>query len=192
MRYTLEEIGNPDFVSISAHKFYGLKGSGIMYISPRARAEPLSFSSVVKGPQQRALRGGTENVMAIASIIPALEYNFEEGVQNRISLVTDYLTSRLRRFNKDWVHIHGPENPAQRVNNTVFVTFPKAAKCSFGLVQALAEQGIDVGAGSACKVNEFAKSKKEMPDHSIRISVGRSTSGLDCDKLIEALDRLIH
>ncbi len=69
------EKNNIDAISASAHKFYGPKGAGLLIIS-NALIEGYGLTAEISGSQQHGLRGGTENVAGIASMITALKYAF--------------------------------------------------------------------------------------------------------------------
>jgi cysteine desulfurase len=194
-RLTIQSLGNPDIVSASVHKFHGLKGCGIMYASPAIR-QKIKFASLIKGTQFGGLRGGTENVMAIASIIPALKYTFREGETERVGILTQHLWRKMREMcdrHQFQFRVHGPpqNRPDRRLPNTLFVTCPGAKLCSFGMVKFFADRGIDIGAGSACRQNEHEKPLKNMPDHSVRISLGHEATMADCDQFLAAFTEFL-
>jgi hypothetical protein len=76
---------NIDALSASAHKFYGPKGVGLLIIS-NALIEGYALTAEISGSQQHSLRGGTENIPGIASMLVALQYAFVKRRDKNIKL----------------------------------------------------------------------------------------------------------
>lgn len=160
-----------DLCSLSAHKFHGLKGTGLLYVRDGIRLSPL-FSG---GNQERRLRSGTENVAGAVSCAKALRMSFEAMQQNdgRLAQIQAFLRSELKKI--DGVVINSPENHcAPHILN---FSVPKVK--SEVLVHALEDRQIYVSTTSACssKQKSFSDTILMMTDDeeraisSIRISL---------------------
>ncbi|MCI5081166.1 MAG: cysteine desulfurase [Saprospiraceae bacterium] len=133
------------FISGSAHKFYGPKGVGFVYINGDNMIKPF----IDGGAQERNMRGGTENIYGILGMAHALEMAVKEMDERRaqIEKVRAHLIDRLKEaftdlhFNTD---LDGPNH--YKVLN---VTFPESDKSEM-LLFNLDISGISVSGGSAC------------------------------------------
>jgi cysteine desulfurase len=168
-----------DYASFSAHKLYGPKGVGALYVKHGCPFTPLLHG----GHQEEGLRAGTESLHNIAGFGAACE---EIGALlrdgERIRGLKRQLVQRLKQIKPDCV-INSPERDS--LPNTLSVTFPNVNNS--GLMAALDFRGIAVSAGSACS------SQAETPSHvlkaigvsdqsareTIRISLGHRTSARD-------------
>ena len=180
-----------DLLALSAHKFYGPKGIGALYISAEAK---IKLSPLLNGGnQQRRLRSGTLNVPAIiglgkASEIAVLEIDNDH---NRIILLRDQLENGLLKIEGSFVN----GNTQNRIYNTSNICFPGVN--SEKLILAL--QNIAVSNGSSCS------SVTSQPSHvlkalglsdeaalsSIRFSLGRFTTAEEIEETIERVTALI-
>ena len=90
---------NIDALSVSAHKFYGPKGIGILVLS-NILIEGYGLEALINGTQQGGLRGGTENIPAIASMMAALKYAFTNRKKKNMRLfeLRDYLLDKLEKY----------------------------------------------------------------------------------------------
>lgn len=179
-----------DLLALSAHKFYGPKGVGALYISAEAKIKlvPLLYG----GNQQRKLRSGTLNVPGIiglgkASEIAVLEMDSDE---NRITKLRDQLENALLKIQGSFVN----GNARNRIYNTSNICFPGVN--SEQLILAL--KNIAVSNGSSCS------SVTSQPSHvlkalglsdedalsSIRFSLGRFTTAEEIEKTIERVTAL--
>lgn len=134
------ELG-ADMLSLSAHKFYGPKGCGVLYIRNGVKTEKL----VVGGEQERGLRGGTTNVPAVVGLAAAYEKTVRE---------IETTNEKLRRFRAlfldgisglDGVKINGDENGLPAILNLCFDGVENAA-----FLYKMDLQGVCLAAGSAC------------------------------------------
>lgn len=162
-----------DYASFSAHKINGPKGVGALFARKGA---PLK-GFLVGGPQERAARGGTENVIGIAGFGAAAELWRREGTaeRERLRRLRDTLESELRARVPDLV-VNCAR--AERLPNTLNVTLPA---CRGDLmVMGLDMRGIAVSAGSACASGSVKYSHvilamgkgKDAAASSLRFSVG--------------------
>ncbi len=150
-----------DMLAISAHKFGGPQGVGVLIVREGLALEPL----VLGGGQERRRRAGTENVAGIAGMAAALESALENRAEkeSRIRGLRDELESELKKITPEAV-IFG-EN-ALRMANTTWFAHPRldaqAALMAFDL------DGVAISAGSACH-----SGKAEVPRSLIAMGVDR-------------------
>ncbi|MBD5607202.1 MAG: cysteine desulfurase, partial [Candidatus Eremiobacteraeota bacterium] len=132
-----------DLMTLSAHKCYGPKGVGLLYVRDGAALVPL----VVGGPQEAGRRAGTENVAGVAGFARALDLAFAERPLEaaRLALLRDRLETGLCAAIED-VRINA--SGALRLPNITSVAF--AGIDSTELAIALDLAGVAVSAGSAC------------------------------------------
>ena len=132
-----------DLLSISAHKIYGPKGTGVLYVRSGTSIEPLFYG----GHAERDRRPGTENVPGIVGMGKAAELARIqlEADSTRIRSLAQWPRARAARKNS-CVHVNG--DPARRVPNTTNLTFPGAG--GEALVIALDLQGVECSTGAAC------------------------------------------
>ncbi|MFN8390418.1 MAG: cysteine desulfurase family protein [Bdellovibrionota bacterium] len=134
-----------DLLSLSAHKFGGVKGSGALVIRDNALWEPV----VKGGGQEGGRRGGTEAVALIVAQGEAAKnrkQQLDAGMAEGVRSVRDFFEAALAERIPE-VMINGAA--MNRLPNTSSVQFEGVVAQE--LVQALAERGIIVSAGSACK-----------------------------------------
>ncbi len=136
---------NAHFLSASAHKFHGPKGSGILYINQESPIKPY----ITGGGQERNMRAGTENVANITGFAKALEMATSHLSEHKTyirSLKNDMLKMLTEKIAS--VHFHGDtsENSLYTVLNASFPVNDKTEMLSINLDVA----GICVSGGSAC------------------------------------------
>jgi cysteine desulfurase len=182
-----------DMLSISAHKFYGPKGIGAIWIRRGIRLLP----TMTGGKQERGRRAGTENVAGIVGMGVAAEIArakmSEEGT--RVSALRDRLEEGILGAVTGTV-VNGARAP--RVPNTTNLSFERVEAES--LLIALDLEGIAVSTGSACSSGTLEPSHvlKAMgfPAHrtqnSIRFSLGASNTQADVDHVIAVLPGLVE
>ena len=177
-----------DLMSISAHKFYGPKGVGALYLR---KGTPALFSPVCGGNQEKKRRGGTENVAGIMGFGKACELateNMDEA--SKLADLRDYFQNRVCEL------IPRTELLGDKVNrlpNTLNLGFDGVEGDT--LLIALDMEGVAVSTGSACSSGTGLPSSvlraMGIPDErinsSIRFSLGCSISKLDLDLVVGAL-----
>jgi cysteine desulfurase len=176
-----------DLLTLSAHKFYGPKGIGALYISAKAKIK-LS-TQILGGGQQRKLRSGTLNVPGIIGLGKASEIavNELEKDQNRISLLRDKLEKGLLQFEGSFVN----GNTENRIYNTSNICFPGVN--SEQLILALGNISVSNGASCSAVTSKPSHVLKAMglSDEealsSIRFSLGRFTTSEEIDIAIESV-----
>ena len=182
-----------DFLSISAHKFYGPKGIGVLFVRKGIEIDSLIHG----GSHEMGLRAGTENVPYIVGMAKACELCEQEFIEEhkRIKELRDYLEERIKEEIKD-VRINGEGAP--RIPNTSNILFYGVE--SESLMILLNHQGIAVSTGSAC-----ASGSVEPPNaliaiglnesealSSVRISLGKYNTKDDIEQFMEVLPGLIN
>ena len=181
-----------DMMSFSAHKFYGPKGVGALYIKEGIAMKPI----IAGGSQEKSLRAGTENVGGIAGLGRAAEL-----VTKSLSDVGRTLTALETQFKTKFSEQHtniiynGFED--NHLPGLISLTIPGIA--SDLLLIHLDNEDIAVSSGSACSAGTISPSPvlKEMGIsdkqnlETIRISAGRDNTSTEVDQLIEAMTRAI-
>ena len=182
-----------DLLSISAHKFYGPKGVGAIWIRRGLRMVPISTG----GKQERNRRAGTENVTAIVGMGVAAEIArarmAAEG--DRIGALRDRLEDGILRA-VTRTTVNGARTP--RVSNTTNISFERVEAES--LLIALDLEGIAVSTGSACSSGTLEPSHvlkaMGLPTHrtqnSIRFSLGAANTAADVDRTVAVLPGLVE
>lgn len=183
-----------DLMSLSAHKFGGPPGVGILVRRLGLALEPLLGT----GSQEGGLRPGTESVPAIAAAAVALELAVREQ--------PDYAARTGRLCRALWeqltlsvpgVKLNGPELEAPRLPNTLNVTLPGVE--SRTLVARLDLEGLEASAGSACASGSLEPSHvllalghgPERARAALRLSLGRTSGEEDVHNAVEILGRTI-
>jgi len=182
LRIDVAEL-NVDALSISAHKFYGPKGVGALYVRT---GTPLR-SQLVGGGQELAKRAGTENVAAIAGMANALVL----ADQDR-----EMLVQRLSALRARFEERISATVPDATINSAGATRLPHISNVSFGgiephaLVMRLDLEGIAASAGSACAAGAIEPShvisalyEDRIPGGAVRFSFGRSSSDEEIERL---------
>ncbi len=187
----VEELG-VDLLSASAHKLYGPKGIGALYIRKGTRLVPLAHG----GEQESGHRAGTENVPGIVGFGKAAEIaegEMEEEAKRLASLRDRLITGVLSSVERAWLNGH----PIQRLPNNANLSFEFIEGES--LMLSLDLEGICVSTGSACSSTSLAPSHvllamglpPEKALSSLRITLGRWTTEEDIEQVLEALPRAV-
>jgi cysteine desulfurase NifS len=181
-----------DLVTLSAHKLYGPKGVGALYIKKGTAIHPL----VNGGHQEQGLRPGTENLTGIAGFGKAVE-NLPALVERTEKLKTlrDLLQEGIRSIFTG-CRVNG-EN-VQRLPNTLSVTLPGYRGES--IVLEMDKRGIYLSSGSACSAGSpkpsyalTAMGLTENEAHnSLRLSLGVGNTREDIDYTLEMLDDVVR
>ena len=187
----VQELG-VDMMSFSAHKFYGPKGVGALYIKEGIAMKPL----IAGGSQEKSLRAGTENVGGIAGLGCAAKL-----VTKSLSDVGPTLTALETQFKTKFSEQHtniiynGFED--NHLPGLISLTIPGIA--SDLLLIHLDNEDIAVSSGSACSAGTISPSpvlkamgiSDKQNLETIRISAGRDNTSTEVDQLIEAMTHAI-
>jgi cysteine desulfurase len=177
-----------DFLTASAHKFNGAKGTGFLY----RRSDVALPSIVFGGGQERGYRAGTENVAGIV----ALGYALEESVAD-MSTQSERLTSLVQSTTYELkaaipgIRINGESG--KRLPGTVNITFPHVS--GEALMHLLDLKGICVSTSSACNSGKNEPShvllaiglSEQQAKSSIRISYGKYNTTEEISAIVSAI-----
>jgi cysteine desulfurase len=179
-----------DLMSLSSHKLYGPKGIGALLVKPDVELAPLLHG----GGQERGLRGGTENVAAIAGFGAAAELAAQELQARAAALLAlrEHLVAGLHAL--PGVTIFGESAP--RLPNTV--QFGLKGWEGEALLMALDRKGIAVSSGSACSSGKGEPSHvllgmglpRDVAYGAIRVSLGKDNSAAEIDRFLAVLAEL--
>jgi cysteine desulfurase len=182
-----------DLLSLSAHKFNGPKGAGVLWIKRGTRMQPIATG----GKHERNRRAGTENVPAIAGLGVAARLAGAKLAPEaaRVSALRDRLEAGILR-GVPGTAVNGA--PDARVPNTTNISFDRVEAES--LLIALDLEGIAVSTGSACSSGTLEPSHvlkaMGLPSHrtqnSLRFSLGMFTTEEEVDRVIDVLPRLVE
>ena len=182
-----------DLLSISAHKFYGPKGVGALYLRKGTSA---LFSPLCGGNQEKKRRGGTENVAGIMGFGKACELANENiSETSKLADLRDYFLNRVCELIPR-TELWGDK--ANRLPNTLNLGFDGVAGDT--LLIALDMEGVAVSTGSACSSGTGLPSPvlramgipNDKINSSIRFSLGCGISKLDLDLVIGALVKAVN
>jgi len=181
-----------DFLTLSAHKFYGPKGVGALVARDKAALAPLLFG----GAQESALRAGTENLPGICGLGAAARLAARDGPcdAERITRLRDRLQAGLLAAFPD-ARVNGGQAP--RVPNTLNITFPGIDAIT--AVMNLDIAGIAAATTSACSTANrqppYVLTAMGLPPEqalaSLRFSLGRSTTEAEIDQTLATLAGLL-
>lgn len=181
-----------DFLSLSAHKFEGPRGVGVMAVNPELTTEPL----IEGGGQENGRRAGTENVAGIAAMAAALKENCSQ-MEQRAETV-----ARLRDRLIDEVL----EIPGAHLNGSREKRLPGNASFVFegieseSLMLLLDSEGIEASTGSACSAGSVEPSHvllsigvpAELAHGSLRLTLDHDNTEEEVDTIAETLGILVE
>ena len=198
-KYFLDlESSGVDSATISAHKFHGPRGVGLLYVRQGRTVKPCQTG----GHQEGSMRAGTENLAGVAGMAAAL-YTCHDlivtGEQKRVEAMRDYVRAQIRRICPN-ARFNG--DPDSSLYSTLSVTLGKSQPAARDLVAMLSEAGVYVGTGSACNSSSIGSSKGSgtlkaigLSDaevrKTIRISLSFDNNMRQCRKLVACLERFL-
>ncbi|MEX2046976.1 MAG: cysteine desulfurase family protein [Chloroflexota bacterium] len=182
-----------DLVSVNAHKFYGPKGVGALYVRRGTRIATMQTG----GGQEKGRRTGTENVAGIVGLGVAMRLSTER----RDSEAAKQRKLRDRIFDGVRARVPGAivtGHPTERLPNNASFCFPGTQ--GEALIVALDLAGFSVSSGSACTSGETEPShvllaiglEREVAQGSLRVTVGRDTTEADVDAFVAALPPIVE
>jgi cysteine desulfurase len=179
--------------SFAAHKFYGPKGAGLLYLRAGIAIEPIQFG----GAHENQRRPGTENVAAIAGMAAAAESVLPNRVdeQKREAALRDDLWERISALCPNVVR-NGDGAPC--LGNTLNVSFPGLS--SETILMALDLEGVCASSGSACMVGSVMASHvllamgvpPELASGAVRFSLGRETTTEEIERAARIVGQVIR
>ena len=181
-----------DLLAMSAHKLYGPKGIGALYVRRGTRIIPFMHG----GGQERGRRAGTENVPAIVGFGKAVEISqrqMDEEMKRLICLRDKLIAALFQQI--DRIHLNG--HPSQRLPNNVNVSLEFVEGES--VVISLDLEGIAASTGSACTSSAIEASHVllatglagDLCRSSLRFTLGRETTSEEIDRVLEVLPRIV-
>ena len=181
-----------DLLSLSAHKFYGPKGVGALYVRRGVRLDPL----INGGGQERNRRAGTENVAGIVGLATALELAIAE---------IDSVTEHLRPLQDKLITRVLGVVPHTRLNGHREQRLPGNVSLCFEFIEGeslllnLDMHGIAASSGSACTSGSLEPSHvllalglpHEIAHGSLRLTLGKDTTEAEIDTVVEVLPGIV-
>lgn len=191
MYLDVKDIGI-DAMTMSAHKIYGPKGVGCLYVSNNIKIDPIIFG----GNQERSKRGGTTNTAGIVGFAKAVEIaNRDMRTNNhKVRLLSEYFISKLTE-NVENIVINA--HIKQKLPQIISVTFIGVDGES--LMTKLDLNGVAVSTGSACSTNSLTVSHvltaigltNDNARSTIRFSLSKNNSYDEIDKSITIIKRCV-
>lgn len=185
------EADGIDMLSLSAHKFHGPKGTGVLYVK---KGIPLT-NIIEGGAQERGKRAGTENLPAIAGMAAALKEAAEHMQEN-----ADYVTGLRNRLIEGILKI-----PKARINGDLTHRLPGNVNVIFdgvegeSLLLLLDEKGIEASSGSACTSGSLEPSHvllamglpPEIAHGSLRLSLSSYNTEEEISYILDTLPEVV-
>jgi cysteine desulfurase len=188
----VDELG-VDLLSIAAHKIYGPKGVGVLYIRKGTRIDPL----IIGGAQEKRRRSGTENIAGIVG--------FGECIV-RAEAEREEIYDRLVNLRKKFVPGLVQSIPDIVINGDQARTFPSTVSASVSSVEgeslllSLDMEGIAISTGSACSSGSLEPShvlvamgiETVLAQGTLRFSMGRGTTEEEIDHVLEVFPPIVQ
>ena len=196
-----------DLMSLAAHKFYGPKGVGVLYVRKNTPIE----AEITGGNQERGIRAGTENIAGIAGTAEAIDLIEKERIgaegdkyvaelivtkeSERILKLRDYLYNGIKSKIEN-IRLNG--GMERRVPSNLNVSFLGAE--GEAIILMLDNEGIAVSSGSACTSGSIEPShvlmsmglRPEEAHGSIRFSLGEDNTIEEIDEVLRVLPKIIE
>ena len=183
-----------DMLSIAAHKLYGPKGVGLLYVRNRTPWQPM----LLGGSQEKERRAGTENVAGVVGLANAMKLAWDESEPRNAHSreMRDRLLFELPERIPDTV-ITGPTDPEKRLSNNFSCCFRNVEGESVLLALDMAD--IAASSGSACTTGALEPSHvltamgidSDLAHASLRLTVGAATTSADIDHVLTTLPAII-
>lgn len=183
---------NVDLLSLTAHKFYGPKGIGALYVRKGTKLKPLTYG----GSQERKYRPGTENHVGIVGLGAAIELATTDlqTKQDKIRSLRDKLIAGLVALPEVKLNGHSTERLPGNVN--VSIRYVEGES----LILSLDMKGIAVSSGSACTSGSLDPShvllamglNHEEAHGSLRLTLGQDTTAEDIDYVLSVMPDIVE
>ena len=181
-------LDNIDLYSFSAHKFYGLKGVGVLIKKENISLIPIIYG----GKSQTIYRAGTPALPLIVSTARALKLILQDlnVNMNYVKELSNYLKNKLSKI--DGVSINSDEYCIPNIIN-----FSVIGMKSETLLHALSKEEIYISTKTACSTDDYSDAVLEITKDiekaksSLRISISHLTKESEIDYFIEKLDKII-
>lgn len=180
-----------DFLTASAHKFNGAKGTGILYKREGLKLPPLVFG----GEQEQGIRAGTENVAGIVALGCAIEESVS-NITKMSEMLSDLVQATIKRLKEEIPGICINGEGTKQLPGIVSVTFPNAS--GEAIMQLLDMKGICVSTSAACNSGNLKTShvllalglNEQQAKSTIRISYGRYNTLDEVEKIVAAISSI--
>src|SRR5437773_1291805 len=187
------DLSSVDSASFAAHKFYGPKGAGFLFLRSGLSIQPIMFG----GAHENERRPGTENVAAIAGTAAAAEgaLRDREDERKREAQLRDELCAHIVQL---YPEAQQNGDLAHRLANTLNVSF--TGFDSETMLMALDLEDVCASSGSACMVGSVVASHvllamglpMERASSAVRFSLGKQTTVSEIDDAAKAIERIIE
>lgn len=184
------DYSNVDLYNFSAHKIYGLKGSGVLVKREKVRLSP----QIIGGQQENNLRGGTSNWQTSTMMAKTLRLALDnqDKYYSKVKEMNSYLRENLSKI--EGIHINSSEKATPFILN-----FAIKNKKGEVLLNALSNRGIYLSSKSACSSyssemspSVYEVSKDEfLSKNSLRVSLSHLSTYEELDYFIKSLDSII-
>ena len=191
---TPEALG-VDLLSLAAHKLYGVKGTGLLYVRRGTPWQP----QILGGTQERERRAGTENVAGAFGLATAMELAWSERDERvgHYRHLRDRLLYELPERVPDTV-VTGPTDPDRRLPNSFSCCFRNVEGESVLLGLDMAE--VAASSGSACTTGSLEPSHvltamgidHDLAHASLRLTVGKGNTDAQIDYVLEQLPGIVE
>lgn len=188
VKINVKELGI-DLLSMSAHKFYGPKGVGVLYVKSGIEFERIQDG----GHQEKGKRSGTENVPGIVGLAEAIKISYKEFEYNnkKVLNLREYFIEKLKQMDAR-IKING--DIEKRLPGNINVSFPNTDGQQ--LLLTLDEYGICASAGSACSTGSSVPShvltsiglSKEEIAGTLRFTLGKENTKQEIDYVINCIN----
>jgi cysteine desulfurase len=183
-----------DLLSLAAHKVYGPKGTGALYVRTRTPLQPL----ILGGAQEKNRRAGTENVAGVVGFATALRLAYDEfDARNaHVRLLRDRLLAEIPA-RIPYTRVNGPLDPGRRISNNASFCFQFVE--GEAVLLALDMNGVAASSGSACTSGSLEPSHvltamgvpAEIARSSLRLTVGRDNTPAQIEHVLEVLPKFV-
>ena len=183
-----------DLLSIAAHKIYGPKGVGLLYIKNRTPWEPM----LLGGSQEKERRAGTENLAGAAGLATAMKlaWHSRDERNAQVARLRNRLLFELPERVPDTV-VTGPTDPDRRLANSFSCCFRNVEGESVLLALDMAD--IAASSGSACTTGALEPSHvltamgidPDLAHASLRLTLGKENTDAEIDRVITVLPGIV-
>ena len=185
-----------DFITASAHKFHGLKGTGFAYIRKGTGISASTFG----GEQEKGMRAGTESVIDIMAMGEAFNQSYKDINENNeyIKELKFYFIEKIKHHFPDSFFNGKSANETQSTYTIVNVAFPSLKEKTDTLLFMLDLQGVMCSKGSACQSGSLQNSHvlsefltdEELKVPSLRFSFSVFNTRKEIDEVISVLQKM--
>lgn len=192
IKIDVEDLG-VDLLSMSAHKFYGPKGVGALYIRKGVKLHPFIHG----GAQEKNRRAGTENVAGIVGLSKALELAYEK-IDDHNEKLSKLRNKLIKEITEKIDHVRLNGHPEKRLPGNVNLAFEFIEGES--LLLSLDMVGIAASSGSACTSGSLDPSHvllaiglpHEIAHGSLRLTLGDFNTEEEVDYVVESLVKIVE